>query len=86
MGTGDVLENGQGCLVAQEELNDFSEKVVYLLRDEKKRHELAVSAQSYAKKWSAPVMAQKMADLYSLLAGEWDTVELGCHPTPSIEL
>jgi glycosyltransferase involved in cell wall biosynthesis len=86
MGTGDVLENGQGCIVAQEELNDFSSKVVCLLKDDKQRHALSVSAQSYAEKWSAPVMAQKMADLYSMLAGEWDTVELGCHPTPSIEL
>jgi glycosyltransferase involved in cell wall biosynthesis len=86
MGTGDVLENGQGCIVAREELNDFSSKVVYLLKDEKKRDDLSVSAQSYAEKWSAPVMAQKMAELYSMLAGGWDTAELGCHPTPSVEL
>lgn len=86
MGTGDVLEDGQGCIVAQEELNDFSSKVVYLLKDEKKRHDLSVSAQSYAEKWSAPVMAQKMADLYRLTSVECNDIELESRPAPSMEL
>jgi glycosyltransferase involved in cell wall biosynthesis len=85
MGTAEVLKTGQGCIVANEELNDFSNKVIDLLKDEQRRNELSISAKSYVEQWSAPAMAHKMAAFYSMTAGEWDSLEVGSHPAPSME-
>jgi glycosyltransferase involved in cell wall biosynthesis len=83
MGTSEVLVDGEGCRVAEEELTDFSSKVITLLEDEGQRTALSLSAQNYAEGWSAPVMARRMETLYSAVRGEWSTVELGPHPAPT---
>jgi glycosyltransferase involved in cell wall biosynthesis len=85
MGTSEVLVDGEGCVVALEELNDFSAKVVNLLNNKERRSELAISAKSYAKQWSAPVMAQKMATFYSYIAGERSKLEFEGTTAPSLE-
>lgn len=85
MGTAEVLKNGQGCSLAKEELNDFSTKIVDLLKDEQRRNELSVTGKSYAKQWAAPAMAHKMAAFYSMMARDWGSLEVGSHPAPSME-
>ena len=86
MGTAEVLENGQGCIVAKQNLDDFSRKVIGLLNDENRRKELSKRAKLYASQWAAPVMAQKMADLYSVTSGECNAAEIGRNPTTSTQL
>jgi glycosyltransferase involved in cell wall biosynthesis len=76
MGTSEVLSDGQGCIVAEEELIDFSSKVIGLLNDERHRNELTISAKKYAEQWTAPAMAQKMADFYSLVSKERSILEV----------
>ncbi len=83
MGTSEVLVDGEGCLVAEEDVADFSAKVVALLQDPDQRNTLSLSAKHYAESWTAPVMARKMEALYSMLRGEWSTLELNPHPAPT---
>ncbi len=84
MGTTDVLTDGEGCLIAQEELSDFSNKTISLLKDDKRRHELSNSAKRYAEQWSAPVMAKKMESLYMMMTSEWSTKNIDIQSTVSI--
>lgn len=64
LGTRDVLRDGQGVWIAQEELTDFSGKVIKMLRDEKARMALGVLGCRYAHEWSATKQAQRMASFY----------------------
>jgi 1,2-diacylglycerol 3-alpha-glucosyltransferase len=67
MGTRDILAPGRGALVARDDLDDFSAKVLQLLQDPGLRKAMAVDARDYVKAWSAPVLAQRMLDLYRSL-------------------
>jgi len=64
MGTREVLVEGRGSLIAEEEEADFAAKVVRLLRDPTLRRQLARAAQQYAQEWSAPALAEQMLALY----------------------
>jgi len=64
MGTKEVLECGQGCLIAADEEADFAAKAVRLLSDADLRATLGVQARAHARPWSAPVLADRMLDLY----------------------
>ena len=64
LGTRDVLQDGQGVWIAQEELTDFSGKVIKMLRDEGARRALGVLGCRYAHEWSATKQAQRMASFY----------------------
>jgi glycosyltransferase involved in cell wall biosynthesis len=85
MGTSEVLNDGQGCIVAEEEIKDFTNKVIYLVKDDKKRKELSLSARNYTKQWSAPVMALKMAELYYKISSQQHAMVIEADPAPSIE-
>ena len=67
MGTRDVLKDGLGVLIAQEELADFSGKVVKLLSDGQLRRELGNSGRDYANEWSASRQAQRMLSFYKTI-------------------
>ncbi|GBG13239.1 glycosyl transferase family 1 [Novimethylophilus kurashikiensis] len=67
MGTKDVLKDGYGVWIAEEQVNDFSEKVVRLLEDDAARGALSLAAGHYARHWSAGSMAEKMLDFYQAL-------------------
>jgi len=67
MGTRDILEPGRGALVARDDPEDFSEKVLQLLQDPALREHMATDARDYVKTWSAPALAQRMLDLYRSL-------------------
>ena len=64
LGTRDVLQDGAGVWIAQEELSDFSNNVVKMLANPQLRTELGAIGCNYAKEWSAVKQAQKMLLFY----------------------
>jgi 1,2-diacylglycerol 3-alpha-glucosyltransferase len=64
LGTRDVLRDGVGVWIAQEELTDFSGKVVTMLGDEQERKVLGDSGREYALEWSASNQAKRMLRFY----------------------
>jgi glycosyltransferase involved in cell wall biosynthesis len=65
LGTRDVLKEGLGVWIAREDLNDFSGKVVDLLKDGAARKNLGEAARAYAHQWSALTQAQRMVSFYN---------------------
>lgn len=64
MGTRDVLREGQGVLIAKEDVEDFAGKVVRLLADQPAREALGAAGREYALTWSAGSMAERMVQFY----------------------
>jgi 1,2-diacylglycerol 3-alpha-glucosyltransferase len=64
-GTKDVLKPDCGALIAEDELGDFTGKVLTLLRDKSLHKRLAAQAKTYADTWSAAALAKKMAAFYA---------------------
>ncbi len=64
LGTRDVLQVGMGVLIAKEELDDFSEKVMRLIRDTDLRRTLGESGRDYAHTWSASKQAERLLAFY----------------------
>ncbi len=70
MGTKEVLADGHGCLIAEDDEADFAAKCVRLLTDPALRDELGRQGRAYARGWSAPVLADRMLAFYAdLTAG-----------------
>jgi len=64
MGTRDVLSEGNGVWIAEEELEDFSGKVIRMLGDAEARTALGAAGREYAHGWSAGKQAQRMLQFY----------------------
>jgi glycosyltransferase involved in cell wall biosynthesis len=64
LGTRDVLREGLGVWIAQEELTDFSGKVVAMLADQHARQSLGDSGREYASGWSSQKQAERMLNFY----------------------
>ena len=64
MGTRDVLLEGAGVWIAEEELEDFSGKVIMMLGDATARASLGEAGREYAHGWSANKLAERMARFY----------------------
>ncbi|MDD2914811.1 MAG: glycosyltransferase [Gallionella sp.] len=64
MGTKDVLREGAGVWIAAEELEDFSGKVIKMLKDDYARIQLGDAGSIYAHGWSAGKQAERMLDFY----------------------
>jgi 1,2-diacylglycerol 3-alpha-glucosyltransferase len=64
MGTQDILRPGCGALIAEEEVEDFSEKVTSVLRDPKLRLRLGEEASRYAERWSSLALAKRLEAFY----------------------
>ena len=64
LGTRDVLQDGAGVWIAQEELSDFSSNVVKMLGHAQARSELGELGRAYANEWSAAKQAKKMLAFY----------------------
>lgn len=64
LGTRDVLREGLGVWIAQEELTDFSGKVVTMLGDKQVCQALGDSGRAYASEWSAQKQAERMLNFY----------------------
>jgi glycosyltransferase involved in cell wall biosynthesis len=68
MGTKEVLAHGKGALVAEENLEDFTTKVMSLLDNPHDRQTLGLAAKDYALGWSAPALAERMLSGYESLS------------------
>ena len=77
MGTKEVLDGGEGCLIAEDDEVDFASKVERLLGDGDLRATLSEQARSYARSWSAPILADRMLDFYGTVISRARTPE---HP------
>lgn len=64
LGTRDVLKEGQGVWIAQEELTDFSEKITNMLAQPEKRKALVTAGREYALGWSASKQAERLISFY----------------------
>ena len=64
LGTVDILQPGMGALVADENLDNFSSKVITLLRDEELRRRKSKEAIEYAHTWSAEDTTLRLVEFY----------------------
>jgi hypothetical protein len=64
MGTRDVLVEGEGCLIAEEDLDDFASKVNQLLGDDALRRRLAERGRVHAAGWHEDAKAAELVMLY----------------------
>ncbi|MBU1692205.1 MAG: glycosyltransferase [Gammaproteobacteria bacterium] len=67
MGAKDVLKPGQGVLIADDDIEDFSAKAVRLLRDKEYAAGLGEIGREYAASWSAVALAQRLAGFYQAM-------------------
>jgi len=65
LGTKSILIEGEGVLIAKDDINDFADKVSDLLSDARKRQMIGERGRQYAQeKWGAGVLAKKVAKFY----------------------
>jgi 1,2-diacylglycerol 3-alpha-glucosyltransferase len=65
LGTKSILIEGEGVLIAKDDINDFADKVSVLLSDGPKRQMIGKKGRQYAQeKWGAGVLAKKVAKFY----------------------
>lgn len=64
MGSKDVLRDGEGCLVAKAEVQDFAAKVIHLLADPTYAADIARRGSSYIHAWSSAAKARQMLSFY----------------------
>ena len=65
LGTKSILIEGEGVLIAKDDINDFADKVSILLSDDPKRQMIGEKGRQYAQeKWGAGVLAKKVAKFY----------------------
>lgn len=67
MGTKDLLREGRGALVAQDDLDDFAGRCLEILRNPVLRARLAAEGPVVAAEWSAERMAGRLEALYRQL-------------------
>lgn len=66
LGTASVLVQGQGALIAPDNVTGFADKVKHLLMYPEERFELGVRARSYVlAKWTASIQAERMVQFYT---------------------
>jgi 1,2-diacylglycerol 3-alpha-glucosyltransferase len=65
LGTKSILIEGEGVLIAKDDINDFADKVSALLSDAPKRQMIGEKGRQYAQeKWGVGVLAKKVAKFY----------------------
>jgi glycosyltransferase involved in cell wall biosynthesis len=64
MGTREVLADGEGCLIAEDDEADFAAKTVRLLGDQALRQRLSEKARRYARSWSSPALSRRLLAFY----------------------
>jgi 1,2-diacylglycerol 3-alpha-glucosyltransferase len=77
LGTRDVLREGLGVRIAQEEVADFAGKVIMVLNDAAMRTELGDAGREYAQTWSARRQAERMVAFYRSVPGFSRKIEGG---------
>jgi glycosyltransferase involved in cell wall biosynthesis len=76
LGTKDILVDNKGCLIADEVIDDFSSKILCLLKNQDKHHQLGLSAKLHAAEYSADNMSDEVASLYSDVITEKNALPL----------
>ncbi len=70
MGTADILQEGRGAHIAEDDPKQFAARVAHLLSQPAERERLAASARDYVQEWTAAEMTARLARLYEhTLAG-----------------
>ncbi|MCC6207252.1 MAG: glycosyltransferase [Gammaproteobacteria bacterium] len=64
MGTRDVLREGEGALIAENDVHDFARKVLALLGDRELHKQLSRRALDYARTWSNESCARRLEEYY----------------------
>lgn len=64
MGTKEVLGDGHGALIVKENEAEFAAQAVRVLTDAPLRERLSREAVEHAQSWSAPVLAERLLQLY----------------------
>ena len=64
LGTRDVLKEGQGVWIAQEDVDDFSEKIIQLWAAEPARLKLGQLGRDYVHEWAAAKQAVRVVGFY----------------------
>lgn len=64
LGTVDILSPEKGCIIAEEDIDDFSKKLLTLFEDKSLHQRLQQEAPEYAKTWSCSEMAKKVLNYY----------------------
>jgi len=64
MGVKDVLRDGAGALIASDDLEDFAAKTLRVLTDGALNRRLRAEAPTYARRWTAPALAEHLLDYY----------------------
>lgn len=67
MGTKDILDAGEGALVAEDNVEAFAKRVVYLLERPDLQAELSKQGLAYVEEWRAERMAERVEVLYQSL-------------------
>lgn len=68
MGTLDVLREGEGCLIVEENHDHFAAQVNRLLNDDTLRQQLAERALTYATRWHEDAKCAELVTLYQKVA------------------
>jgi glycosyltransferase involved in cell wall biosynthesis len=69
MGTRDILEPRQGCLVPADDPEDFARALLRLLQDPTLRGQLSEAARCFPREWSDDRQAERLLGLYRELSG-----------------
>lgn len=69
MGTRDLLQDGEGCLIAREDPEDFADKVNGLLDDDARRHRLGERGLAHARQWDEQRVTDTLASCYGRMLG-----------------
>ena len=73
MGTKDVLQEGQGCRIAPDDVAGFAQVLVPLLSDRAAAQALGATGKTYAAEWSEARMGAAILALYQTLHPEFRT-------------
>ncbi len=65
MGSKDVLQDGTGCLVAQADIRDFSDKVTLLLTNDAYAADIVRRGRDYINGWTSSEKARQMLTFYN---------------------
>ncbi|OYW36988.1 MAG: glycosyl transferase family 1 [Hydrogenophilales bacterium 12-61-10] len=74
MGTKDVLQEGQGCRIAPDDVEGFARVLLPLLADRTTARQLGEAGKHYAAGWSVATMETSMLQLYQSLAAAGEGV------------
>ncbi|MCF7979112.1 MAG: glycosyltransferase [Chromatiaceae bacterium] len=65
MGAGELLCDGEGCLIAEHDETQFAQHCLRLLREPALRAQISRRARAYARSWSAPVLTERLLAFYA---------------------